>query len=45
MPNAMYILTGFNRKCIEDVVPTVKIRTYSNQKLERHGSIHAKLKG
>ncbi|KAK6305329.1 hypothetical protein J4Q44_G00241090 [Coregonus suidteri] len=37
-------VTGFIRKCIEDVVPTVMIRTYPNQKQWVDGSIRAKLK-
>jgi hypothetical protein len=38
------LVTEFIRKCIEDVVPTVTITTYPNQKLWIGGSIHAKLK-
>ena len=34
----------FIRKCIGDVVPTVTIKTYSNQKQWIDGSIGAKLK-
>jgi hypothetical protein len=37
-------VTEFNRKCIGDVVPTVTIKTYPNQKLWLDGSIRAKLK-
>jgi hypothetical protein len=37
-------LTEFIRKCTRDVVPTVTIKTYPNQKLWIDGSIHAKLK-
>jgi hypothetical protein len=36
-------VTGFIRKCI-DVIPTVTIRTYPNQKLCIDGSIRAKVK-
>ena len=36
--------TEFIRKCIGDVVPTVTIKTYPNQKVWIDGSIHAKLK-
>ena len=37
-------VTGFIRKCLEDVVPTVMIRTYPNQKPWIDGSIRTKLK-
>ena len=37
-------VTGFIRKCIEDVDSTVTIITYPNQKLWIDSSIHAKLK-
>jgi hypothetical protein len=37
-----YSVTGFIRKCIEDVVPPVTIRTYLHQKLWIDGSICAK---
>jgi hypothetical protein len=37
-------MTGLIRKCIEDVVPTVTIRTSPNQKPWIDGSIHIKLK-
>jgi hypothetical protein len=40
----MYTLTQFIRKCIEDVVLTLKIRIYPNQKPWIDGSICAKLK-
>ena len=38
------MVTEFIRKCIGDVVPTVTIKTYSNQKLWIDGSICAKMK-
>ena len=38
------IVTEFIRKCIRDVVPTVTIKTYPNQKPWIDGSIHAELK-
>ena len=38
------MVTEFIRKCIGDVVPTVTIKTYPNQKLWIDGSIRAKLK-
>ena len=37
-------VTEFIRKCMGDVVPTVTIKTYPNQKLWIDGSIRAKLK-
>jgi hypothetical protein len=37
-------VTEFVRKCIGDVVPTVTIKTYPNQKPWIEGSIHTKLK-
>jgi hypothetical protein len=37
-------VTEFIRNCMEDVVPTVTIKTYPNQKLWIDGSIHARLK-
>ena len=37
-------VTEFIRKCIEDVVPTVTIKTYPNQKQWIDVSIHAILK-
>ncbi len=36
-------VTGFLRKCIEDVVPTKTIRTYPNQKLWINSDIHTAL--
>ena len=36
---------GFINKCIEDVVPTVTVRTYPNQKPWITGNIHTELKG
>jgi hypothetical protein len=38
------MVTEFIRKCIGDVVPTVTIQTYPNQKPWIDGSIRAKLK-
>ena len=35
---------GFNNKCIDDVVPTVNVRTYPNQKPWITGSIRTELK-
>jgi hypothetical protein len=35
---------GFNNKCIENVIPTVTVRTYSNQKPWITGNIHTELK-
>ena len=35
---------GFINKCIEDVVPTVTLRTYPNQKPWITGNIHIELK-
>ena len=35
---------GFINKCIDDVVPTVTVRTYPNQKQCITGSIHTELK-
>ena len=37
-------MTEFIRKCVGDVIPTVTIKIYPNQKLWIDGSIHAKLK-
>ena len=37
-------VTEFIRKCIGDVVPTVTIKMYSNQKPWLDGSIHTKQK-
>ena len=37
-------VTGFINKCIEDVVPTVTVRTYPNQKPWITGSIRTELK-
>ena len=39
-----YSVTGFINKCIEDVIPTVTIRTYPNQKPWITGNIRTKLK-
>jgi hypothetical protein len=38
-------VTGFINKCIEDMVPTVTVCTYSNQKPWITGNIHTELKG
>ena len=38
-------VTGFINKCIDDVVPTVTVRTYSNQKPWITGNIRTELKG
>ncbi|KAM9404055.1 uncharacterized protein ACWYII_028103 [Salvelinus alpinus] len=38
-------VTGFIKKCIEDVVPTVTVRTYLKQKPWITGNIHTELKG
>ena len=38
-------VTGFINKCIEEVVPTVTVRTYSNQKPWVTGNIRTELKG
>ena len=37
-------VTGFINKCIEDVVPTVTVRTYPNQKPWITGNIRTELK-
>jgi hypothetical protein len=37
-------VTGFTNKCIDDVVPTVTVRTYPNQKPWITGSIRTELK-
>ena len=39
------LVTGFINKCIEDVVPTVTVRTYPNQKPWITGNIRTELKG
>ena len=36
---------GFINKCIDDVVPTVTLRTYPNQKPWNTGNIRIELKG
>ena len=36
-------VTGFINKCIEDIVPTVTVRTYPNQKPWVTGSIYTEL--
>ena len=36
---------GFINKCIDDVVPTVTVRTYPNRKPWITGNIHTELKG
>ena len=36
---------GFINKCINDVIPTVTVRTYPNQKPWITGNIHTELKG
>ena len=38
-------VTGFINKCIEDVVPTVTVRIYPNQKPWITGNISTELKG
>ena len=38
-------VTGFINKCIEDVVPTVTVHTYPNQKPWITGNIRTELKG
>ena len=38
-------VTGFINKCIDDVVPTVTVCTYPNQKPWFTGNIRIKLKG
>ena len=38
-------VTGFINKCIEDIVPTVTVRTYHNQKPWITCNIHTELKG
>ena len=38
-------VTGLINKCIDDVVPTVTVRTYHNQKAWITGSIRTELKG
>ena len=38
-------VTGFINKCIDDVVPTVTVRTYPNQKPWITGNIRAELNG
>ena len=38
-------VTGFVNKCIEDVVPTVTVCTYPNQKPWITGNIRTELKG
>ena len=38
-------VTGFINKCIEDVVPTVTVRIYPNQKSWITGNIRTELKG
>ena len=40
----MDAVTEFIRKCIGDIVPTVTIKTYPNQKPWKNGSIWTKLK-
>jgi hypothetical protein len=35
---------GFINKCIDDVIPTVMVRTYPNQKPWITGNIHTELK-
>ena len=37
-------VTGFINKCIDDIVPTVTVRTYPNQKPWITGSIRTELK-
>ena len=38
-------VTGFLNKCIDDIFPTVTVRTYPNQKPWITGNIHTDLKG
>jgi hypothetical protein len=38
-------VTGFINKCIEDIIPTVTVRTYPNQKPWITGNIRTELKG
>jgi hypothetical protein len=38
-------VTGFINKCIEDIIPTVTVHTYPNQKPWIPGNIHTELKG
>ena len=38
-------VTGFIKKCVDDVVPTVTVRTYPSQKLWITGNIRTELKG
>jgi hypothetical protein len=38
-------VTDFLNKCIDDVVPTVTVRTCPNQKLWITGNIHTEFKG
>jgi hypothetical protein len=46
LPNALRSpsLSGFIIKCIDDVIPTVTVRTYPNQKPWIAGNIHTELK-
>jgi hypothetical protein len=37
-------VTGFINKCIDDVVPTVRVRTYPNQKQWITGNISTEIK-
>ena len=37
-------VTGFINKCIDDIVPTVTVRTYPTQKLWITGNIRTELK-
>jgi hypothetical protein len=38
-------VTGFINKCIDDIIPTVTVRTYPNQKPWITGNICTELKG
>ena len=38
-------ITGFINKCIEDVVPTVTVHTFTNEKPRITGNIRTELKG
>ena len=38
-------VTGFIKKCLDDFVPTVAVRTYPNQKPWITGNIHTERKG
>ena len=44
-PDDTTSVTGFINKCIEDVVPTVTVRTFPNQKPWITDNIRTELKG